>query len=310
MTKQIPETVIAYHVTPAIDVPAILATSLQARIGPRAAAASAHQKAVYLFRTREGCDLALANRSGGATEIDSSVQIVILEVALSVSEVAVSSASDEYVVSKDLPVDSVLGIFNDDWSPAALTYGVDDLFTPDRQETSALPYLDPKTGIYDPKTARKLPADWTGLCTGLDLRTYWHIGQCDGERSYTHLLARTYAGAVIELSYRRLVTSRELRERYPTRGSMPRAIVEQLYQIRAAEVRRLGLNGTVQVSDLHDLDWGARAQLADRHFERCDPEARDALLHDEHHFVRSSAVIALQSIRQQPAAQPEKVDAI
>lgn len=87
-------------------------------------------------------------------------------------------------------------------------------------------------------------------------------------------------------------SSRELSERYPAKGSMPTELVEQLHALREAEISRLASLPEVKPTHLLDLDWGARARVADQLFTRCSVEARHALLNDAHHFVRSSAVLA------------------
>ncbi|MBP0639968.1 hypothetical protein [Cupriavidus sp. AcVe19-6a] len=91
---------------------------------------------------------------------------------------------------------------------------------------------------------------------------------------------------------RRTVTSRLLAERYPAKGSMPRAVVHQLYQLRELEVERLGQCEAIVMADLQGLDRLARAVVASMLFEKCDNDTRHALLHDEHPHVRSCAVIS------------------
>lgn len=88
------------------------------------------------------------------------------------------------------------------------------------------------------------------------------------------------------------VTSKVLAERYPVKGSMPLAVVHELYQLREAEVERLSERDVIVIGDLQGLDRGARAVLAATLFGKCDTDTRHALLHDEHHHVRSCAVIA------------------
>lgn len=88
------------------------------------------------------------------------------------------------------------------------------------------------------------------------------------------------------------VTSKILADRYPVKGSMPLAVVHQLYRLREAEVERLSGRDVIVVGDLQCLDRGARAVLAAMLFEKCDTDTRHALLHDEHPHVRSCAVIS------------------
>lgn len=88
------------------------------------------------------------------------------------------------------------------------------------------------------------------------------------------------------------VTSRELVDRYPTKGSMPHAVVEQLYALRAEEVLQLASRDSIEVQDLLALDRGARFMVAESHFDACSVDARYALLNDVHHWVRSAAKLA------------------
>ncbi|MBB5546583.1 hypothetical protein A8H39_01975 [Paraburkholderia fungorum] len=90
----------------------------------------------------------------------------------------------------------------------------------------------------------------------------------------------------------RTMTSRVLAERYPVKGSMPLAVVHQLYQLREAEIERLTHRDVIVAPDLQGLDRGARFLVAATLFEKCDDAARQALLYDEHPHVRSCAVIA------------------
>ncbi|AZG12087.1 MULTISPECIES: hypothetical protein [Cupriavidus] len=97
------------------------------------------------------------------------------------------------------------------------------------------------------------------------------------------------------------VSSRQLREQYPTKGSMPREVVEVLYATRKQEVEALTAKPTVAAEDLLDLDHGARAMVAQKLFWQCDDQARSFLLSDAHHWVRSSAVLAQAEMSVGPA---------
>lgn len=92
------------------------------------------------------------------------------------------------------------------------------------------------------------------------------------------------------------LSSRMLAEQYPVKGSMPRAVVEQLYQLREEEVATLSQRPVVTVDDLRDLDRLGRFLVADGLFEKCDDAARHALLHDEHPHVRSCAEISKRDL--------------
>jgi hypothetical protein len=88
------------------------------------------------------------------------------------------------------------------------------------------------------------------------------------------------------------LTSRALAEQYTVKGSMPQAVVHQLYALREAEVESLGAQTQIAVADLHVLDRLGRAVVAGSMFEKCDAAARHALLHDEHAHVRSCALLS------------------
>lgn len=88
------------------------------------------------------------------------------------------------------------------------------------------------------------------------------------------------------------LTSRSLAEQYPVKGSMPIAVVQQLYDLRENEVERLSQQGMITVADLRGLDRGARFLVAHTLYAKCDDAARYALLHDVHPHVRSGATSA------------------
>jgi hypothetical protein len=102
------------------------------------------------------------------------------------------------------------------------------------------------------------------------------------------------------------LTSKALAMQYPVKGSMPLAVVHQLYQLREAEVERLSQRDVIVVGDLQGLDRGARAVLATMLFKKCDGAARHALLHDEHPHVRTCAVLSQSELETvvEPVLQP------
>jgi hypothetical protein len=99
------------------------------------------------------------------------------------------------------------------------------------------------------------------------------------------------------------LTSRELSEQYPARGSMPPRVVEQLYLLREAEVASLASRDVIEVGDLANLDRGARFMVADSLFKYCSPDARNTLLVDQHHGVRSAAVLAKLDLENEASKQ-------
>lgn len=98
--------------------------------------------------------------------------------------------------------------------------------------------------------------------------------------------------SVHKMQIPRVVTSRRLAEQFPVKGSMPRPVVHLLYQLRELEVERLSQQHAISIADLQGLDRLARAMVAATLFEKCDPDTRHALMHDEHPHVRSCAVIS------------------
>lgn len=92
------------------------------------------------------------------------------------------------------------------------------------------------------------------------------------------------------------LTSRALADQYPVKGSMPDAVVRQLYELREAQVAQLSGNSVVTEHDLRDLDRGGRVAVASLLYVKCNAAARHALLHDEHPHVRSCAVMSCSEV--------------
>ena len=65
--------------------------------------------------------------------------------------------------------------------------------------------------------------------------------------------------------------------------------VEMLHQLRQQDVEQLLKKNMITVNDIMGLDWGGRFAIANRHFDKCDDAAKQALLHDQHHAVRAAA---------------------
>lgn len=124
---------------------------------------------------------------------------------------------------------------------------------------------------------------------GADVNVFWAIGREGDERSFTRLEATSYEQALHEAISRGALSSELLASSYPVKGSMPQELVEQLYEIRAVEVKTLGEREVIHAGDLASLDKGARTALAATHLSICDDGARNALQRDQHHWVRSAA---------------------
>ncbi len=68
--------------------------------------------------------------------------------------------------------------------------------------------------------------------------------------------------------------------------------LEVLYAERDAAVLALAAKGRIEAPDLVALDRLGRCKVANEHWGICDGSARQALLNDPHHYVRSCACLA------------------
>lgn len=68
--------------------------------------------------------------------------------------------------------------------------------------------------------------------------------------------------------------------------------VERLYEAREDLLQQLLAKGAVTAEDLANLDRLGRCKVASDHWAICTAQARSDLLVDQHHQVRSSAVIS------------------
>ena len=87
-------------------------------------------------------------------------------------------------------------------------------------------------------------------------------------------------------------TAKQLANKYVGKGAMPNDIVEQMYSLRDMELAALANKAVITINDVHALERTGRSMLADTLFQKCDTDARNALLNDEHHFVRACASIS------------------
>lgn len=70
--------------------------------------------------------------------------------------------------------------------------------------------------------------------------------------------------------------------------------VDRLYAVRDEFVAKLQAKGSITVHDLRGLDRLGRCKVAVDSWAICTSEAREELLSDQHHQVRSCAVISQQ----------------
>lgn len=69
------------------------------------------------------------------------------------------------------------------------------------------------------------------------------------------------------------------------------AQLEAFYEQREAEVVALGRQPVITAASLMPLDRLGRFKVASEYWAKCDPGARNSLLQDEHHSVRSAAAL-------------------
>ena len=70
------------------------------------------------------------------------------------------------------------------------------------------------------------------------------------------------------------------------------AEIEAMYAKRDEEIAALGKKETITMADLAGLDRLGRFQLVICLWKKCTSEVRDALANDQHHSVRSAALLA------------------
>lgn len=66
---------------------------------------------------------------------------------------------------------------------------------------------------------------------------------------------------------------------------------EAVYSARDTAVAQLAAAGSVSIEDIRPLDRGGRFRVCTELWSKCTPDTQHALLNDEHHFVRSAALI-------------------
>lgn len=68
--------------------------------------------------------------------------------------------------------------------------------------------------------------------------------------------------------------------------------IEILFEQRDHLIAKLVTKGAIDAKDLHGLERSGKCIVANEHWHLCTNEAREALRHDGHYFVRSCAAIA------------------
>jgi hypothetical protein len=86
--------------------------------------------------------------------------------------------------------------------------------------------------------------------------------------------------------------------------------VAELHRLREQEVEALSKKDVITVEDIQALEWGVKFEVANKFFDKCEPSAQHALLHDQHHGVRAAAQLfkpAEKPVPPAPAPAPESV---
>ena len=67
--------------------------------------------------------------------------------------------------------------------------------------------------------------------------------------------------------------------------------VTELHRLREQDLAIVSAKKVIKVEDIQSLEWGVRFEVANKFFDQCDEAAKHALLHDQHHGVRSAAAL-------------------
>ena len=100
------------------------------------------------------------------------------------------------------------------------------------------------------------------------------------------------------------MTAKELQASFGRRKPN-REETEELYRLRDLEVEALAKQSVITIADIQALEWGGRFKIANEHLDKCDEQARHALMHDQHHGVRSAAVLFKPAEKPVPPAVPD-----
>lgn len=97
------------------------------------------------------------------------------------------------------------------------------------------------------------------------------------------------------------MTAKELQASFGRRKPN-REETEELYRLRDLEVEALAKKSIITIDDIQALEWGGRFKIANEYLDKCDEQARHALEHDQHHGVRSAAVLFKPAEKRVPPA--------
>jgi hypothetical protein len=78
----------------------------------------------------------------------------------------------------------------------------------------------------------------------------------------------------------------------------------ELHRLREQDLAALASKDVITVEDIQALEWGVKFNVANQFFDKCDAAAQHALLHDQHHGVRSAAALFNPAARPTPPPPP------
>lgn len=76
--------------------------------------------------------------------------------------------------------------------------------------------------------------------------------------------------------------------------------VAELHRLREQDLAAVASKDVITIEDIQALEWGVKFQVANQFFDKCDAAAQHALLHDQHHGVRSAAALFKPSANPTP----------
>lgn len=83
-------------------------------------------------------------------------------------------------------------------------------------------------------------------------------------------------------------TAKDLQASFGRRKPNPQEVA-LLHKLRHQDIEHILQNDVITINGILGLDWGGRFAIANRHFDKCNDDAKHALLHDQHHAVRAAA---------------------
>jgi hypothetical protein len=100
-----------------------------------------------------------------------------------------------------------------------------------------------------------------------------------------------------------MTTAKDYQASFGKRKPNPDEAAE-LYRLREQDVQAIAAKPLITVADIQTLEWGGRFMIANEFFDKCDEQARYALLHDQHNGVRSAATLFKPAVTSAPPIPP------